>query len=177
MVDSEHSRLRNGTSPSPARLSPAGYGRILPAILVIIVICGIVLWYFSPTIQAAINQRKLDRLVEQHRLAGEPTHVADLVPDEIPDDQNAAIELERAARLIDTETTEWEAWRYRDLNLHNPEHVELATQIARQNDQVLPLVETARRKPHVRWMLEYSSPMVEMDWKVLERQRNLGKML
>ncbi len=140
---------------------------IVIAILISLIVCG-----SGPVFNswAKSNQRQLQAELDDIAARGEPIYWADLQPDPVPDDQNAALlylELSNIPLLVgETE----ESRRLKDIvrgitlkGWSRSEYAEDIAEILRQAQPGLDLCRRARELPDANWGCDYSLPATEID--------------
>ncbi len=141
--------------------------RIGPAAGVfVLALVGLRLWWGHEA------ERRLQAKIAEYYAAGEPVLLEDLAPEAIPDEENGAYFLQKAAALlsqpIDASEVVW------DLR-----HGQLDPTVARKsladNAEVLRLVREARSKPAADWKVSFSTPGVNVLLPYLSSQRALAK--
>jgi len=121
------------------------------------------------------------RRVAQYQAAGEAVTIADIRTPEMPDQENAVVELRKAASLLRVHGKEVSAWlRYdmgdRGLPMTSKER-SFAHQASRENANVVPLFDEAMGKKGFCWPTQMSSPLIDVQLSDLSPQRDLANFL
>jgi len=154
-----------------AGLSLGVWACLISAGLILAVALGFLTWQQSV-------KRQLFAQVAVYRAAGEPVWPTDFVAAPIPDEQNAAIDLTRAAHSIDQSSEVYK--RYDRLNLALPLTAEEQATVAAMIEQsrtALDGARTATTKPSVNWGAPLKSPLVLRLLPYLNNQRELANLL
>lgn len=122
-------------------------------------------------------ERRLQAKIAEYRAAGQPVLAEDFALPPVPDDENAAVLLRRAADLLvppaDSATSLSD---FGDPEFCR-EHAELAAQLVRNNAETLALVRAARDMTVARWGTVIASPLINIMLPHLAPQRDLAKLL
>ena len=124
--------------------------------------------------------RRLASQAAKYRAAGEPIEPEDFVAVGVVPGENAVPDLRAAAAAIDRTLKEWTD--FRDANEESALPLR-ADELARfrvirdANPTVLPLVESATRKPGIDWRLVFKTPTINLMLPDLATQRDLAYFL
>jgi hypothetical protein len=160
------------------RPRPRRRWRVLGALLLVL-IAGHAGW-------TAFARRQLTRQIEAIRLRGEPIAPADFFQSDrsLPDTENAAIDLRRAAAAIHPDLPAWR--RLNDMGARPeqylrpglpPDQQALVREIMQAESEALRLASDAARKPRMHFAVSPASPMILTPLPDLNGQHHLADLL
>ena len=125
-----------------------------------------------------LEERRLRRMVEEFRRAGEPMLPEDFDQTPIPDSDNAVVDLRAAAASIDDDDPRFKAILRLDNAIPLTEHETAIIKAAVDaNRTALEKADAATRKRGVYWGLKLRTPVIDTPLPDLNRQRNLCQLL
>lgn len=149
--------------------------RILAAIVVLVLASACLRWWWGWE-----AHRRLQAEIERYQAAGQLVyaHEFDEELDAVPDDQNAAVLLEKAIDGITASTASGVELRtFLDKPATFDTDMEGATELMESNQDVLNLVRQARDRPQVAWSQRLKGFDVSLNLGFWSRQRLLARLL
>lgn len=121
---------------------------------------------------------RFQTLVNERHRAGERVVLEDFQTAPLPDDQNAATYLERAAKCFELDWRRgWVYYGVSDYELPD-EARDTVREILLKHPEILPLLRRADSCDKADWHAKWRSPIIEnLDLKFINRQRQLGQIL
>ena len=142
-------------------------------IVVMLLLGGLIV---APEIWGRRAQQRLDALLAEYSSRGEPTTLAELRRMVVPDEENGAIDLRAAARMLDENDKELDAIDEIALPLNDAEMRTVARAVKRYQ----PAIDAVRRaatKGAFDWQVQWQSPVMDMPLTDLGEQRHLAWFL
>ena len=167
-MPSKRSEIDWDDAPAPARRRPWRWVGLCFLLLVV----GLAGFYLAWSKHA---ERRIARMIEEIRAAGEPVEPQDLVHPPVPLENDAAVDLLAAAAALDENGAAFKAVVEIDyeLPLSRKQARAIADLLAAERD-VLEHVRAARGKTDADWKIPYQSPMISILLPHLNGQRSLA---
>ena len=149
------------------------WGRYVLLLLLVLVL-ALAGSYFNWSRRA---DRGLNALLDELRRNGQPVEAADLNRPPVDPEDDAAIELMTAARLIDTKSATWEQYRRGEMSRPlGPEERAMVAELVRANKPALAKVRAARGKRDADWKIRFQAPLISTLLPHLNEQRNVAEL-
>lgn len=147
--------------------------RIMLAVAVLLaVVAGLRCWW------GVVAERRLEAAIAEIRRRGEPLYAADFVRPPVPDEDNAAYYLKRAAQALvepeDVGLSLAEVLARPQLCVERPDDVGA---LLERNREPLHLARIARSKPGVDWGIDFSSGLLSCRLPDMRPQGELAELL
>jgi hypothetical protein len=124
------------------------------ALLIAAAIIGHAMW-------GSVAEQGVNRRVQALRDAGEPVLPQDFTPPHPNDSENAAVDVEAAANMIDEKDPVWEAYSREDLGLPlRPKERDAVVAVMQKFGPALDRVDQGRNKPAMEPKLNLTSPVM-----------------
>jgi len=175
--------MANATTGPSYELSPRNKSRfwkwfnrafLTVALLVVVAVIAHGFW-------GRHEAKKLQELLAQYRAAGEPVSVSEFAAQPVPEDEDAAAVLRKAAQAIDENSEAWQAFDEAEETAAHPltdKEVEAYRNVVATYVPALEAPAEAARRPKLDWGVAWSSPVfANLDLGYLGEQRRLARLL
>lgn len=166
----------NAAATDDTRPMPPRYWwlkRILLAVGVLIVALAALRWWWGHE-----AERRLQAKIDEYHALGQPVTIEDFQFPPVPDDENAAYFLKKAAGKIVTSAGLRVEFRdvCNELDLV-AEYLDDVRRIADANAEVVPLVRDGVARPEADWGTKLRSPVISMMYAELAPQKKVTRLL
>ncbi len=145
--------------------------RIIIGFAILIPLLLFTVWW-SATV---MGERAIQAQLAEYRAAGEMVDLKDFRPPPTPDEDNAALALQRAGEALTIDEDDNEHFAYEFDRQVIAENLSEFSQLIRDNRKVLELLDAASRMSGVDWGMEWAEPIWDIMLPELQKSRNVIK--